>query len=110
MCPCLAWNYLQNLLRGEPLKLVDGGKSQRTFLYIKDAIEAVLLMIVWPTSALPSPAFTPGECKTLRSSDPGQEYMQPYRGPLAVHQRSYDLSSGWRHQPTAPDCCLSCLA
>jgi len=38
--------FLQNLLRGEPLKLVDGGQSQRTFVYIKDAIEAVLLMIV----------------------------------------------------------------
>ena len=37
---------LQNLLRREPLKLVDGGESQRTFIYIKDAIEAVLLMIV----------------------------------------------------------------
>lgn len=37
---------VQNLLRREPLKLVDGGESQRTFVYIKDAIEAVLLMIV----------------------------------------------------------------
>lgn len=37
---------LQNLLRREPLKLVDGGQSQRTFIFIKDAIEAVLLMIV----------------------------------------------------------------
>lgn len=43
---------LQNLLRGEPLKLVDGGRSQRTFLYIKDAIEAVLLMIVSSGSKL----------------------------------------------------------
>ncbi|XLU98644.1 hypothetical protein S245_012984, partial [Arachis hypogaea] len=34
-----------NLLCGELLKLVDGGRSQRTFLYIKDAIEAILLMI-----------------------------------------------------------------
>lgn len=40
------WLPLQNLLRREPLKLVDGGQSQRTFVYIKDAIEAVLLMIV----------------------------------------------------------------
>ena len=37
---------LQNLLRREPLKLVDGGESQRTFVYIKDAIDAVMLMIV----------------------------------------------------------------
>ncbi|KAL2325235.1 hypothetical protein Fmac_024293 [Flemingia macrophylla] len=29
-----------------PLKLVDGGQSQRTFVYIKDVIEVVLLMIV----------------------------------------------------------------
>ncbi|KAI8552368.1 hypothetical protein RHMOL_Rhmol06G0261400 [Rhododendron molle] len=37
--------FSTNLLRHEPLKLVDGGQSQRTFVYIKDAIEAVLLMI-----------------------------------------------------------------
>eukprot|EP00850_Spirogloea_muscicola_P019140 SM000184S03773 [mRNA] locus=s184:96673:100079:+ [translate_table: standard] len=37
--------FSNNLMRGEPLKLVDGGRSQRTFVYIKDAIEAVLLMI-----------------------------------------------------------------
>uniref|UniRef100_A0A6N2LVU9 NAD-dependent epimerase/dehydratase domain-containing protein n=1 Tax=Salix viminalis TaxID=40686 RepID=A0A6N2LVU9_SALVM len=39
------------LLRREPLKLVDGGESQRTFVYIKDAIEAVLLMIENPSRA-----------------------------------------------------------
>lgn len=42
----------QNLLRREPLKLVDGGESQRTFVYIKDAIEAVLLMIVCTNTLL----------------------------------------------------------
>lgn len=41
----------QALLRREPLKLVDGGQSQRTFVYIKDAIEAVLLMIENPSRA-----------------------------------------------------------
>ncbi|PKA59717.1 UDP-glucuronic acid decarboxylase 1 [Apostasia shenzhenica] len=40
--------FSNNLLRREPLKLVDGGQSQRTFVYIKDAIEAVLLMIENP--------------------------------------------------------------
>ncbi|KAJ7981152.1 UDP-D-apiose/UDP-D-xylose synthase 2 [Quillaja saponaria] len=39
--------FSNDLMSGEPLKLVDGGKSQRTFCYIKDAIEAVLLMIVY---------------------------------------------------------------
>lgn len=43
---CMSPMNLQNLLRREPLKLVDGGQSQRTFVYIKDAIEAVHLMIV----------------------------------------------------------------
>jgi len=43
---CMVLMVLQNLLRREPLKLVDGGQSQRTFVYIKDAIEAVVLMIV----------------------------------------------------------------
>ncbi|KAI3674845.1 hypothetical protein L2E82_51879 [Cichorium intybus] len=28
--------FSNNLLRREPLKLVDGGQSQRTFVYIKD--------------------------------------------------------------------------
>ncbi|MED6132920.1 UDP-D-apiose/UDP-D-xylose synthase 2 [Stylosanthes scabra] len=43
--------FSNNLLRREPLKLVDGGQSQRTFIYIKDAIEAVLLMIENPARA-----------------------------------------------------------
>ncbi|KAL0732768.1 hypothetical protein Bca4012_008977 [Brassica carinata] len=41
----------QNLLRREPLKLVDGGESQRTFIYIKDATEAGLLIIENPERA-----------------------------------------------------------
>lgn len=44
--------FSNNLLRGEPLKLVDGGRSQRTFLYVKDAIEVVLLMIDNPNRAI----------------------------------------------------------
>eukprot|EP00897_Mesotaenium_endlicherianum_P005877 jgi/Mesen1/5317/ME000265S04479 len=40
--------FSTNLMRGEPLKLVDGGKSQRTFVYIKDAIDAVMRMIENP--------------------------------------------------------------
>ncbi|KAK7341984.1 hypothetical protein VNO80_24925 [Phaseolus coccineus] len=43
--------FSNSLLRGEPLKLVDGGESQRTFLYIKDAIDAVALMIDNPERA-----------------------------------------------------------
>ncbi|RDX82305.1 UDP-D-apiose/UDP-D-xylose synthase 2, partial [Mucuna pruriens] len=43
--------FSNSLLRGEPLKLVDGGQSQRTFLYIKDAIDAVALMIDNPDRA-----------------------------------------------------------
>ncbi|KAG9151263.1 hypothetical protein Leryth_002809 [Lithospermum erythrorhizon] len=43
--------FSNNLLRREPLKLVDGGESQRTFVYIKDAIEAVMLMIENPARA-----------------------------------------------------------
>nr|AOG75409.1 UDP-apiose/UDP-xylose synthase [Hedwigia ciliata] len=43
--------FSNNLMRGEPLKLVDGGKSQRTFIYIKDAIDAVQRMIENPARA-----------------------------------------------------------
>ncbi|KVI04721.1 hypothetical protein Ccrd_016959, partial [Cynara cardunculus var. scolymus] len=35
----------RNLLIHEPLKFVDGGESHSTFVYIKDTIELVLLMI-----------------------------------------------------------------
>ncbi|KAM2898019.1 hypothetical protein COP2_007595 [Malus domestica] len=38
--------FSNNLLRREPLKLVYGSQSHRTFVYINDAIEAVMLMIV----------------------------------------------------------------
>ncbi|KAG8088805.1 hypothetical protein GUJ93_ZPchr0011g27689 [Zizania palustris] len=38
--------YYNSWLHREPPKLVDGGQSQRTFVYIKDAIEVVVLMIV----------------------------------------------------------------
>lgn len=43
--------FSNNLMRGEPLKLVDGGESQRSFLYIKDAIDAVLRIIENPARA-----------------------------------------------------------
>ncbi|KAJ0976788.1 hypothetical protein J5N97_012262 [Dioscorea zingiberensis] len=44
--------FSNNLLCGEAPKLVDSGQSQRTFLYIKDAMEAVLLMIVFSSATL----------------------------------------------------------
>ncbi|EFJ30932.1 hypothetical protein SELMODRAFT_408703 [Selaginella moellendorffii] len=34
-----------NLLKSEPMKLVDGGQSQRTFVYVKDAIDTVMRMV-----------------------------------------------------------------
>ncbi|XP_024362100.1 UDP-D-apiose/UDP-D-xylose synthase 2 [Physcomitrium patens] len=43
--------FSNSLMKGEPLKLVDGGKSQRTFIYIKDAIEAVQKIIENPARA-----------------------------------------------------------
>ncbi|EFJ07025.1 hypothetical protein SELMODRAFT_178068 [Selaginella moellendorffii] len=43
--------FSTNLLKSEPLKLVDGGQSQRTFVYIKDAIDAVMRMVENPQRA-----------------------------------------------------------
>ena len=37
--------FVGNILRGEPIQLVDGGKQRRTFTYIDDAIEALLRII-----------------------------------------------------------------
>jgi dTDP-D-glucose 4,6-dehydratase len=36
----------QNLMKDEPLKLVEGGQSQQTFIYVKDTIDVVQRMIV----------------------------------------------------------------
>jgi hypothetical protein len=38
--------YFQNLLRREPLKLVDGSEPQTTSVCVKDVTEAVVLIIV----------------------------------------------------------------
>lgn len=37
--------FLSALLKGEPLKLVDGGKNRRCFTYIDDAVEAIVKII-----------------------------------------------------------------
>ena len=47
--PRVIASFRNGLLHGEPLKLMDGEHSQRTFLYIRDVIEAVLLMIENPS-------------------------------------------------------------
>ncbi len=43
--------FLAALLNGEPMKLVDGGHAQRTFLHIDDAVDAVLRMLENPDRA-----------------------------------------------------------
>jgi hypothetical protein len=58
------WKWVwcvQNLMKGEPLKLVEGGKSQRTFIYIKDAIDVVQRMIVSPPFSWPGMDWTSSE-------------------------------------------------
>ena len=43
--------FLAALLNGTPLKLVEGGSAQRTFLYIDDVVDAVLRMLERPDKA-----------------------------------------------------------
>ena len=43
--------FLGALMRGEPLKLVDGGKNRRCFTYIDDAIDACMKIIERPEAA-----------------------------------------------------------
>jgi nucleoside-diphosphate-sugar epimerase len=37
--------FLGNIMRGEPIKLVDGGKQKRSFTFIDDAIDALMKII-----------------------------------------------------------------
>jgi UDP-apiose/xylose synthase len=43
--------FMDALLRGEPLKLVDGGSNKRTFTSIHDAIDALMLILANPTQS-----------------------------------------------------------
>lgn len=43
--PRVAACFLAALLDGKPLKLVEGGRARRTFLYIDDVVEATLRML-----------------------------------------------------------------
>jgi UDP-apiose/xylose synthase len=40
--------FMEALFKGEPLKLVDGGKNRRAFTYIDDAIDAIAAIIDKP--------------------------------------------------------------
>ena len=40
--------FLGHIVRGEPIKLVDGGTQKRTFTYIDDGIDALLKIIANP--------------------------------------------------------------
>jgi len=46
--PRVLANFTANLLCGKPLSLVDGGKSKRTFLCVKEATDAVINIIQNP--------------------------------------------------------------
>jgi UDP-apiose/xylose synthase len=37
--------FMEALFKGEPLKLVDGGKNRRSFTYIDDAVDAIVAII-----------------------------------------------------------------
>jgi UDP-apiose/xylose synthase len=43
--------FMDALLSGKPLKLVDGGKNFRSFTYIDDAIDALMAMLQMPEKA-----------------------------------------------------------
>jgi UDP-apiose/xylose synthase len=43
--------FMEALMREQPLKLVDAGRSRRTFTYIDDAIDAVMAILASPKAA-----------------------------------------------------------
>jgi UDP-apiose/xylose synthase len=43
--------FMEALFKGEPLKLVDGGKNRRAFTYIDDAVDAVMAILDNPRNA-----------------------------------------------------------
>ncbi|MHC4820471.1 MAG: NAD-dependent epimerase/dehydratase family protein [Planctomycetota bacterium] len=44
--------YLEALLNGKPLQLVDGGDARRTFIYIEDAVDALVRMLDRPEQSV----------------------------------------------------------
>mmetsp|Transcript_1054 Transcript_1054/g.3708 ORF Transcript_1054/g.3708 Transcript_1054/m.3708 type:complete len:420 (+) Transcript_1054:314-1573(+) len=44
--------FSTRLMQGKPLKLVDGGEVERTFVYVKDAVEAVVKMFEQPKRSI----------------------------------------------------------
>jgi UDP-apiose/xylose synthase len=49
--PRVVASFMEALFKGNPLKLVDGGKNRRSFTYIDDAIDAVMAIIRNPDKA-----------------------------------------------------------
>jgi nucleoside-diphosphate-sugar epimerase len=43
--PRVITQFMGNILRGEPIRLVDGGKNRRSFTYIDDCIDALIKII-----------------------------------------------------------------
>jgi nucleoside-diphosphate-sugar epimerase len=50
--------FLGHIVRGEPIKLVDGGTQKRAFTYIDDGIAALMRIIANPTASLPARSTT----------------------------------------------------
>jgi len=44
-CPRVFSHFMSSLLHGWPLKLVDGGHARRSYTYIADAVDAMLLIL-----------------------------------------------------------------
>ncbi|HTZ04699.1 MAG TPA: NAD-dependent epimerase/dehydratase family protein [Gaiellaceae bacterium] len=49
--PRMLASFMGSLLRGEPIRVVDGGGARRTILSIHDAVDAVILMLTHRPSA-----------------------------------------------------------
>ncbi|TQE03969.1 hypothetical protein C1H46_010340 [Malus baccata] len=80
-----------NLLRRDPLKLVDGGQSQRTFVYIKDVIEAVMLMIQCRALLQENPATANGHIFNV--GNPNNEVYANVSGEPKLETPTIDVSS-----------------
>jgi UDP-apiose/xylose synthase len=85
--------FMEALLTGRPLRLVDGGRNRRVFTYIDDAVDAVMAMIEKPGPA-ERQVFNvgnPANELTIRELARRMAALHDELGPLAGAPRSAGL-------------------
>jgi nucleoside-diphosphate-sugar epimerase len=91
--------FLGHIVRGEPIKLVDGGNQTRAFTYIDDAVECLTKIIDNPDGIADGKIYNIGNPHNLYSIRKLAEMMleialsRPEYAPTARHTKLVDISA-----------------